>query len=181
MLPDHGLRDMCTWEQFCRFAREPERRKIGIDARINIGGTQYELEPVMAGDFVILLCGLFDDELYAEYEGERFGPYYPVDGPIPLRRYRAFKRTKAGERADRIRLLADQLGLPIATLSGTDVRLSDAPMSAADIPRQPFDPYAHEYHYPTVIAAKLAVADELAKPLAKLVVGEKVFIDQVLA
>ncbi|QLG96767.1 transposase family protein (plasmid) [Pseudomonas yamanorum] len=181
MLPDDGLREMCTWEQFCRFAREPERRKVGIDARITIDGTQYELEPGMAGDHAILLWGLFDDELYAEYEGERFGPYYPVDGPIPLRRYRAFKRTKADERADRIRLLADQLGLPIAALSGTDVRLSDAPMSAADIPRQPFDPHAHEYHYPTVIAAKLAIADELAKPLAKLVAEDKVFIDQVLA
>ena len=54
-------------------------------------------------------------------------------------------------------------------------------MSAADIPRQPFDPHAHEYHYPTVIAAKLAIADELAKPLAKLVAEDKVFIDQVLA
>src|SRR5215467_15496821 len=32
-LPAEGLREMCTWEQFCRFAREPERRKVGIDAR----------------------------------------------------------------------------------------------------------------------------------------------------
>ena len=135
----------------------------------------------MAGDHAILLWGLFDDELYAEYEGERFGPYYPVDGLIPLRRYRAFKRTKADERADRIRLLADQLGLPIAALSGTDVRLSDAAMSTANIPRQPFDPHAHEYHYPMVIAAKLAIAEELAKPLAKLALEDKIFIDQVVA
>ncbi|AGK48006.1 hypothetical protein BTI_2030 [Burkholderia thailandensis MSMB121] len=28
-LPAEGGRDMCTWEQFCRFAREPERRKVG--------------------------------------------------------------------------------------------------------------------------------------------------------
>lgn len=27
MRPDDGLREMCTWEQFCRFAREPERRR----------------------------------------------------------------------------------------------------------------------------------------------------------
>ena len=29
-LPAEGIREMCTWEQFCRFAREPERRKVGI-------------------------------------------------------------------------------------------------------------------------------------------------------
>ena len=29
-LPPEGLRAMCTWEQFCRFAREPERRKVGF-------------------------------------------------------------------------------------------------------------------------------------------------------
>jgi hypothetical protein len=39
----------------------------------------------------MLLWGLFDDELYAEFE-ERFGPYYPVSGPIPLHRYRAQTR-----------------------------------------------------------------------------------------
>ncbi|EQD76611.1 integrase protein, partial [mine drainage metagenome] len=33
-LPPKGLRDMCTWEQYCRFAREPENRKVGVDARI---------------------------------------------------------------------------------------------------------------------------------------------------
>lgn len=58
---------------------------------------------------------------------------------IPLHRYRAFKRTKSDERADRIRSLADQLGLPIAALAGDDVRLAPASTAAASIPRQPFD------------------------------------------
>lgn len=31
-LPADGLREMCTWEQFCRFARTPERRKVGDPA-----------------------------------------------------------------------------------------------------------------------------------------------------
>lgn len=52
-LPAEGLREMCTWEQFCRFAREPERRKVGIDARLSIEGTQYEVEPAMAGESVV--------------------------------------------------------------------------------------------------------------------------------
>jgi hypothetical protein len=179
-LPGEGLREMCTWEQFCRFAREPERRKVGIDARLSIEGTLYEVEPTMAGESVILLWGLFDDELWVEFDGERFGPYRPVSGPIPLHRYRAFKRSQADRRAERIRSLAAQLGLPIAALSGNDVRLA-APELPATMPRQPFDAEAHEYHYPTVVAAKLAIADELAIPLAKLAPEDKAFIDQVLA
>jgi len=178
-LPPEGVREMCTWEQFCRFAREPERRKVGIDARLTIDGAEYEVEPDMAGDHVILLWGLFDDELYVEYDGERFGPYHPVSGPIPLHRYRAFKRGKADERADRIRALADQIGLPIAALSGNDVRLTPSTVPVS-IPKQPFDAEAHEYHFPSIVAAKLAIADDLAQPLAKLSPEDRALIDQVL-
>jgi hypothetical protein len=67
--------------------------------------------------------GLFDNELYVEYEGVRTGPYYPVAGPIPLNRYRAFKRGAADARADRIRTLADQLKLPIEALAGKELHL----------------------------------------------------------
>lgn len=177
-LPSDGLRDMCTWEHFCRFAREPERRKVGIDARINISGTAYEVEPDMAGETVVLLWGLFDDEMYVEFDGIKFGPYYPVSGPIPLHRYRAFKRGKTGERADRIRALANQLGLPISALSGDDVRL--IPSAAIDLPKQPFDTQILEYQFPNMIAAKLAIADDLAIPLAKLSAADRAFIEQIL-
>ncbi|WP_219997564.1 IS481 family transposase [Nitrosomonas eutropha] len=179
-LPPDGLRDMCTWEQFCRFAREPECRKVGVDARITIGGTAYELEPNMAGETVILLWGLFDDEMYVEFDGEKFGPYHPVSGPIPLHRYRAFKRGKADERADRIRALADQIGLPISALAGNDVQLTP-PTVETPVPHQPFDATAHEYRFSTAIAAKLSIANELATPLAKLPAEDRFFIDHVLA
>ncbi|MCF4987250.1 DDE-type integrase/transposase/recombinase [Pseudomonas syringae] len=179
-LPAEGLREMCTWEQFCRFAREPERRKVGIDARVTIEGTTFEVEPDMAGESVVLLWGLFDNELYAEFNGERFGPFYPVSGPIPLHRYRAFRRSKADERSERIRSLADQLGLPIAALAGNDVRLTPSAVPV-ELPRLPFDAEAHEYHFPSVIAAKLAVANELAQPLAKLSKEDLAFIHQVVS
>lgn len=178
-LPADGLREMCLWEQFCRFAREPERRKVGIDARIHVGGTAYEVEPDMAGETVVLLWGLFDDEMYVEFDDNKYGPYFPVSGPIPLHRYRAFKRGKAEERADRIRSLADQLGLPISALSGNDLQLMSSNV-AAPLPHQPFDTEAHEYRFTTLIAAKLAIADELATPLAKLAAEDRAFIDQVL-
>ena len=171
---------MCSWAQFCRFAREPERRKVGIDARISIDGTQYEVEPYMAGEYVVLLWGLFDDEMFVEYDGQRTGPYHPVTGPIPLHRYRAFKRSKADERAERIRALADQLDLPISALAGDDLKFT-APAVPAAIPRQPFDAEALEFKFPTAIAAKLAIAADFATPLAKLPPEDRAFIDQVLA
>ena len=180
-LPAEGIREMCAWEQFCRFAREPERRKVDIDARVSVGGTAYEVDPNLAGETVLLLWGLFDNDLYVEYGGERTGPYYPVSGPIPLNRYRSFKRTRADERADRLHLLAAQIGLPIAALSGeTDVRLA-GPTTPVELPRQAFNANADEYRYPTAIVAKLAIADEIGKPLAKLGVDDRAFIDGVLA
>ena len=179
-LPADGVRDMCAWEQFCRFAREPERRKVGVDARIAIGGTAYQVEPDMAGETVVLLWGLFDDEMYVEFDAQKFGPYRPVAGPVPLHRYRAFKRGKADERADRIRALADQLDLPISALDGSDVQLAPT-VAGMPLPHQPFVDAAHEYHFAGVIAAKLAIADDLARPLAKLAPMDRAFIDQVLA
>jgi hypothetical protein len=178
-LPTDGIREMCTWEQFCRFAREPERRKVGIDARVTVEGMAYEVEPDLAGETVLLLWGLFDNELYVEYEGARSGPYYPVSGPIPLHRYRAFKRGRAEERADRIRHTADQLMLPLAALTGDDLRLQ--PPSIPPIPpTQPFDADVLEYHFPTTVAATLAIANELGLPLTKLSPDDRAFIDQVL-
>lgn len=160
-LPPEGIREMCAWEQFCRFAREPERRKVGIDARVSVEGTAYEVDPNLAGETVLLLWGLFDTELYVEYDGARTGPYYPVSGPIPLNRYRAFKKTRTDEKADRIRQLADQLGLPIAALTGEpDVHLIEL-RTQIELPRQPFDTAPHEYRFPSVIAAKFAIADEI--------------------
>ena len=181
-LPADGFREMCSWEQFCRFAREPERRKVGPDARVSVDGTAYEVAPELAGETVLLLWGLFDNELYVEYDGERSGPYVPVAGPIPLNRYRSFKKTSVDEKADRIRQLADQLGLPIAALTGdTDFQLSTPITIREDLPRQPFNTESQEYHYPNQVAAKLAIADEIAMPLAKLDPSDRTFIDNVLA
>lgn len=181
-LPSDGLREMCTWEQFYRFAREPERRKVNINARVTIDGSDYEVASELAGETVVLLWGLFDDQLFVEFNGERTGPYYPASGPIPLHRYRSFKKSKKDQRVERIRSLADRLGLPLQALAGAGEVLQFPPLTAAaKLPSQLFDPDAHEYHFPNAIAAKLAIADELAKPLTKLSADDQTFIDQLLS
>jgi hypothetical protein len=182
-LPAEGLRAMCTWEQFCRLAREPERRKVSIDARVTVAGTTYEVDAQLTGEEVLVFWGLFDDALYVEYEGERLGPYAPVAGPIPLHRYRAFKRGKREERADRIRHTADQLTVPLAALTGDDFQVQPpmVPPSQMPLPRtQPFEADALEYHFPTTVAATLAIAQELGVPLSQLPPDDRTFIHHVV-
>ena len=111
-----GLRAMCSWERFCAFAREPERRKVGVDARVTVDGVAYEVDPNLAGETVVLWWGLFDHELYVEHGEQRYGPYQPVSGPIPLHRYRRLKATKIQQRADQLEVLAAQLALPRAAV-----------------------------------------------------------------
>ncbi len=45
---------MCAWDRFCAFAREPERRRVGVDARVQVDGVAYEVEPALAGETVTL-------------------------------------------------------------------------------------------------------------------------------
>jgi len=165
-LPPEGIRTMCSWERFGTFAREPERRKVGVDARVSSDGTLYEVDPDLAGEEVVLWWGIFDNELYVERGEQRYGPYTPIGGPIPLHRYRRFKKTKTQRRTERIEALAEKLALPRSVWGDLVAETTPAPPS----PRTPFvdpDPF-QEITFPNVIAAKRAVADYLNMPLAKL-------------
>jgi hypothetical protein len=179
-LPKTGIAAMCTWERFCTFAREPERRKVGIDARITVDGVSYEVDPDLAGETVILWWGLFDNELYVEAGERRYGPYTPVGAPIPLHRYRSFKKTRTQQRADKIESLAKELVLPATAIGQVD--LLSSPSSQMELRVQSFvdpDPF-QELTFPTVIAAKLAIADYLGQPLAKLTSLQMADIDAIL-
>jgi hypothetical protein len=79
-LPPEGLREMCSWERFCTFAREPETRKVAVDARVSVAGVRYEVDAELAGETVTLWFGLYDDQLFVEHGDRRYGPYAPIDG-----------------------------------------------------------------------------------------------------
>jgi hypothetical protein len=68
----------------------------------------------------------------------------------------------------------------MAALARHEVRVQP-PTIPPDIPTQPFDAGALEYTFPSTVAAKLAIADDLGQPLAKLPADDRAFIDQVLA
>ena len=182
-LPQKGLREMCSWERFCTFAREPEQRQVDGCARVSVEGVAYEVDPDLAGEKVVLWWGLFDNELYVEKDGQRFGPYLPVAGPIPLHRYRKFKKSKTQQRADRIEALSQCLVLPSSAWSGNRelqfLASSQTGTELAVVPFQDPDPF-QEFTYPTVLAAKGAIADYLALPLARLSETERRFIDGLL-
>jgi hypothetical protein len=168
-LPASGVRTMCSWERFCTFAREPERRKVGSDARITADGVAYVVDAELAGETVLLWWGLFDNELYVEHGDKRFGPYLPDGGPIPLHRYRAFKKTALEKQTDRIEALAARLSLTRAALTGLPHSIaelvSEPPVSAVAFADP--DPF-QEIQYANAMAAKLAISDYLGTPLAKL-------------
>jgi len=180
-LPPSGIRTMCSWERFCTFAREPERRKVGIDARLAVDGVLYQVDPELAGETVVLWWGLFDEQLFVELGEQRYGPYHPVGGPIPLHRFRRFKKTALEQRADRIEALADQLQLPKAALEVAPPLQSS--LAGTPLPAQPFvdpDPF-QELTFANTIAAKKAIADYLALPLAKLPPEQLDFINTLVA
>jgi hypothetical protein len=167
-VPPEGVREMCSWERFCAFAREPETRKVAVDARVSVAGVRYEVDPDLAGETVIVWFGLYDDQLYVEHGEQRYGPYAPIDGPIPLHRYRRFKKTRSQQRVERIEGLAEHLALPRAALSEYPVLSST--LASCDAVKQPFvdpDPF-HELAFPSALDAKQAIADHLALPLARL-------------
>ena len=68
-VPSGSLRALCSFDRFRTFAREPERRKVGVDARVQIDGMTYEVAPELAGETVTLWWGLFDQELYVIKNG----------------------------------------------------------------------------------------------------------------
>jgi hypothetical protein len=180
-LPKEGIREMCSWKRFCTFAREPEKRKVGIDARITVDGVAYEVEPDLAGEKVILWWGLFDSELYIEHQETRYGPYAPIGKPIPLHSYRSFKKTATEKRNERIEALAKQLALPDSAL-GT-VNLPTSKDNLIPFPVQSFvdpDPF-EELEFKNVIAAKVAISDYLVKPLAKLTPEQMAHLEEILS
>ena len=176
---------MCAWERFCAFAREPERRVVGLDCRLTVAGVAYEVDAELAGETVVVWWGLFDQELWVEHGDERMGPFRPVGGPVPLHRYRKHRKSRQEVRADQVATLAGKLALPRAALSGEDgvvvVGLRE-PAGAAAVPVRPFqgpDPF-HELVFANPIAARRAIAEEIRVPLATLPDEDRAFIDALL-
>lgn len=150
---------------------------------MTVDGVSYEVDPDLAEETVILWWGLFDSELYVEFREKRYGPYLPIGGPIPLGRYRTFKKTKQQQRHEEIEKLSKQIQLPRALLENHPEMGSLVSLEHPELPKVAFvdpDPFT-ELTFPDRISAKLAIAAELCKPLAKLTKEQQDFINQTVA
>lgn len=182
-LPPSGIRQMCSWERFCAFAREPEKRKVGPDARVTCNGVSYEVNHELADHEVILWLGILDNELYVEKDEQKFGPYKPIGGPIPLHRFRSFKKTQAEKNAEKIESLAKQIYLPKEALTDDprkpEDRLKKLPDEILFSDFNDPDPF-NELTFRNIIEAKRAISNTLGIPLAKLPEKEIGFINDLL-
>lgn len=179
-LPESGLREMCSWERYCAFAREPERRKVAADARISVQGAYYEVAADLAGEEVLLWWGLFDHELFVEWNDTRYGPYRPVGGPIQLHRYRKHARSPREKRAETIAALAEKISVPKAALSGLGSALATA--EVIPLPKVAFadpDPWG-EIAFANGLSARRAISNQLSKPLAELPADDLAFVAELV-
>lgn len=166
---------MCSWDRFRTFAREPEQRKADSNACVGIDGIRYQLSHDMAGQDITLLWGIFDNELYVEFNDEKQGPFYPEEGPIPFGKFRKHKKSSVELKADRIGELAKTISLPRSALSGINgsdqALLAQANIVQMEKPKSmPFDdsPFLQPTTFKNKLDAKTAVADYLGKPLSRL-------------
>lgn len=173
-LPKEGYRQMCDWERFSAMARQPDERQVGSDACVSLNGVRYQLSGEMAGEKVMILLGLFDNEIYVEFQEQKHGPFYPESGPIPLHTYRAFKKRAIEKHIDKLEILAKQLSLPRSVLTGQfggGLKLIEqAKLVSNEIVPQAFVPFkdtnVEDAYFKTVIETKLAIAKFLGRPLA---------------
>ncbi|SHN92374.1 hypothetical protein BHECKSOX_582 [Bathymodiolus heckerae thiotrophic gill symbiont] len=107
-----------------------------------------------------------------------------VNGPIPLGRYRSFKKTKQQKRADKIEALANEIKLSRAALDNNPNPVALVAFTPEqEIPKITFndpDPFT-EFTFSNQVTAKLAIATELGVPLAKLTKEQLDFINDVLS
>ena len=180
-LPEAGLRQMCSWERFCAFAREPEKRRVAGDARIRIDGTYYEVGSDLAGEMVTVWWGLFDQELFVEFQDRKYGPYLPDGGPIPLHRYRRPRKSALHRRADRIGELARAISVPRTALAGDGGGLAHA-ADIVELRSQDFvdpDPYG-QFTYGCRLDALRGISDMLHLPLARLAEDDLAFVNELV-
>lgn len=185
-LPAEGFRKMCSWERFRTFAREPESRKVGTDGCVMVAGICYQLSHELAGQDVVLLWGLFDQELYVENGEQKYGPFYPSKGPIPFNTYKKFKTSATEKRADKIANLAKEISIPRSALLGIPEEKMKQLSQAVEtkehscIPFSDPDPF-HESAFKNAIEAKLVIASVLGYPLARLDTNKMTYVNQVLS
>ena len=143
---------------------------------MSIDGAFYEVEGNLAGEEVLLWWGLFDHELFVEWNDKRYGPYRPEGGPIPLHRYRKRRSSPREKRAEAVAKLAEQINLPRTAVAGLGVDITSA--EVVPLPKVKFsdpDPWG-QIAYENELSARRAISYLLDRPLAELSQEDRAFV-----
>lgn len=162
-LPTEGYREGCSWEQFCNIAREPEKRKVLSDGCISIQGERYQLSSDLAGLEVLLLYGVFDSQIFVEYNNEKFGPFFPEKAPDSFLDYSHQTMTSREVIADEIHNIAEELNVT-KPFSYKDNNIID--FNNPTVKSIPFK--EDRYLFKNKLEAKRFISKYLGRPLAEL-------------
>ncbi|MBF0227532.1 MAG: transposase family protein [Desulfobacterales bacterium] len=182
-LPPSGFLEMCSWDRFCTFTRDSEERKVETDGCVRVNSIRYQLDTEMAGQEVTLLWGIFDNELYVEFNGKKQGPFYPAEGPIPLNTYRKPSKNDTEKRADYIEELAKNISITKSALMGENALITQSLVESSHIPPLsiPFEKANFEtMAFKNKIEAKVAIAQYIGISLAKLIPEQMEEINRIL-
>lgn len=182
-LPSNGFKQMCSWEKFSSFAREPVERTVSAEGKISLDGVSYKVNPELLGFDVTVLLGILDNEIYVEYNGLKHGPYKPDGGPIPLHSYRKPAKTKREKQADRIEDLAKAIKIPKSALTGLerDDAIADCLIVAEQLPSIPFPEDLAPEDFSDAGQAKLAISRYLGRDIPDLSAECRTFIAELVA
>jgi hypothetical protein len=182
-LPEHGYRQMCSWEKFTHLAREPQQRKVGNDLRLTFDGLEYIVNPELAGQDVKVLVGVFDNDIFIEHAGEKYGPYGPSIGVIPFNAFRTAKQTEGEKSRRRIEKLSEAIALPKNAMDGGLYKVPPVEKSLLQsIPSRPFedkDPF-EELRFSSELSARKFISKTIGKPLGVLSKELSDQVDQLL-
>jgi hypothetical protein len=116
-LPPEGFRQMCSWETYATFAREPEFRTVDDNSRITLDHQVYRVTGELRGERVEVWKGVFDTGIYIQDKGgNTHGPYAPESGAIPFGTYRRWRKTEQDRRLDKVEQMAQQIAIPRESL-----------------------------------------------------------------
>lgn len=117
-LPVNGFRQMCSWETYCTFAREPEFRTVALDGSISLDNQSYQVTAELIGERVEVWKGVFDKGIYVQdKEGILHGPFEIQTGTIELGTYRRWRKTERDKRIEKIEQMASDISIPREALT----------------------------------------------------------------
>jgi len=136
--------------------------------------------------------GVFDAEIYVEFQGKKEGSFYPASGPVPLHTYRPFKKTHQEKKLEELGKLAKRVSLPRSVLSGQEESVALQLLTEGGLfseEKMPFIAFkendsAELSYFKSPLEAKLAIVSFLGRPLATLENAQRqqldVYVNQTL-